>query len=148
MRFKTRYRFWNVFLVVLAVVILLGCMAFISYALFPNEAAMREISSVPTRTYVIRYGEAFYSWFCFFILPLIIFTNLIAEKKKFISLSQGFSYNFIGLFCIRYNSFLFFSLKRLRNQYPSLLVMFFAMVINLSIFFGISFLVAYITNIK
>ena len=147
MRFKVRYSFGSVFLVVLAAVILLGCMAFISYALFPNEAAMREISSVPTKTYVLRYGLGILYVILFFYFTTNYFYYLIVEKKRFISYLKVSVTIIAGSFA--YDSILFYYLpEALQNKYPSLLVMFFAMIINLLPFFGTSLLVAYITNLR
>jgi len=147
MRFKVRYRFWSVFLVVLAVVIFLGCIAFISYALFPNEAAMKEISSVPTRTYVLRYGFGFLYLVLFFYFTQNYFYFLIAEKKRLISFLKVSVMIILASFA--YDTILFYYLpEALRNKYPSLVVMFFGMVINLLPYFGISFVVAYITNLR
>jgi len=147
MRFKVRYSFGSVFLVVLAAVILLGCMAFISYALFPNEAAMREISSVPTKTYVLRYGLGILYVILFFYFTTNYFYYLIAEKKRFIPYLKVSVIIMLGGFA--YDTVLFYYLpEALRTKYPSLLVMFFAMIINLLPFFGISLLVAYISNLR
>jgi LytS/YehU family sensor histidine kinase len=147
MRFKTRYRFWTVFLVVLAVFILFGCLILISYALFPNEAAMKEVNSVPGHIYALRYGSGFLFMVLFFYFSTNYYYKLLGEKKKFISFLKV---SVIILFaCFGYHTILFYFLPQaLRTVYPSLLVMFFTMVINLSIFFGISFLVAYITNLR
>ena len=147
MRFKVRYRFWNVFLVVLSLVIFFGCIAFISYALFPNKAAMRELSSVPPRTYVIRYAINFLFIVLFFYFTINYFYYLIGEKKRFISYLKVSVIIIAGSFA--YDSILFYYLpEALQNKYPSLLVMFFAMIINLLPFFGTSLLVAYITNLR
>ena len=147
MRFKTRFRLWNVFWVVLAVFILFGCLILISYALFPNEAAMREVNSVPAHIYALRYGTGFLFMVLFFYFSTNYYYNLLAEKKKFISFLKVSV--IILLACFAYHIILFYFLPQaLRAKYPSLLVMFFSMVINLSIFFGISFLVAYITTLR
>ena len=68
MRFRVRYSFWNVFLVVLGVVIVIACFAFLSYALFPNEQAMHEINKVPGKTYLLKYGTGFIFMVIFFLL--------------------------------------------------------------------------------
>jgi len=122
-------------------------MAFISYALFPNEAAMREISSVPTRTYVLRYGFGILYVVLFFYFTTNYFYWLIAEKKRFIPYLKVSAIIILGSFA--YDTILFYYLpEALRSKYPSLLVMFFAMMINLLPFFGISLLIAYITNLR
>jgi len=147
MRFKTKYRFWTVFLVLLVVFILLGCVIIISNALYPNEAAMRELSSVPAHTYVIRYTEGFLFMVVFFYFTTNYYYNLLAEKKKFIPFLKVSV--IILLVCFAYYVILFYFFPvALRGHYPSLLVMFFTMVMNLSIFYGISFLVAYITILR
>ena len=79
MRFKTKYRFWTVFLVLLVVFILLGCVIIISNALYPNEAAMRELGSVPAHTYVIRYTEGFLFMVVFFYFTTNYYYNLFAQ---------------------------------------------------------------------
>ena len=147
MRFKTRYRFWHVILVVIAVFILLGCLIMISYALYPNEAAMRQINSVPGHIYALKYGFGFVFMVLFFYFTTNYYYNLLVEKKKFISFLKVSVV--ILLVCFAYHTILFYYLPQaLRETYPSLVVMFFTMVINLSIFFGISFLIAYITVLR
>lgn len=150
MRFKTRYRFWNVVWVVLALVIFFACIAFITYALFPNQEAMNEIKkahSVPTHVYMLKYGMGILFIIFFFYFATNYYYNLLAEKKKIISYIKVSV--IILLACFAYHTPLFYFLpEALREDYPSLLVMFITMVINLSIFFGISFLVAYVTILR
>jgi two-component system, LytTR family, sensor kinase len=147
MRFKTRYRFWHVLLVVLGVFILLGCLIMISYALFPNEEAMRKVNSVPGHIYALKYSFGFFFMVMFSYFATNYYYNLLAEKKKFISFLKVSI--IILLVCFAYHTILFYFLPQaLREVYPSLQVMFFTMVINLSIFFGICFLIAYITILR
>jgi len=147
MRFRVRYSFWNVFLVVLGVVILAACFAFLSYALFPNEEAMHEINKVPGRTYLLQYGTGFIFIVIFFYFATNYFYWLIADRKKFMSYLKVVFIIIIGSFV--YHAILFYLLpEALRRPYPSLLFMFFAMVINLVFYFGVSLLIAYITNLR
>lgn len=147
MRFRVRYRFWNVFLVVLAVVILIACFAFLSYALFPNEQAMHELNKVPGRTYLLRYGLSFIFIVIFFYFTTNYFYWLIADRKKFISYLKVVFIIILGSFV--YHTILFYFLpEALRQPYPNLLFMFVAMVINLVFYFGVSLLVAYITILR
>src|SRR4249920_778234 len=85
MRFKTRYRFWHVVLVVLSFFILMGCLVMIGLALYPNEKAMREINSVPGHIYALKYGFGFFFMVMFSYFTTNYYYNLLAEKKKFIS---------------------------------------------------------------
>src|SRR6185503_20725930 len=87
MRFKTRYRFWNVFLVVLAVFIFMGCIIFITYALFPSDEAKNEMMkhADPAWIYAVRYGIGFLFIVSFFYFATNYYYNLLADKKKFIS---------------------------------------------------------------
>jgi sensor histidine kinase YesM len=136
-----------VLLVVIAVFIFLGCLVMVSYALYPNEAAMKEVSSVPGHVYAVRYGLGFFFIVFFFYFTTNYYYNLFAEKKKFISFLKVSI--IILLVSFLYHTILFYFLpEALRAPYPSLLIMFFTSVINLSIFFGISFLVAYITILR
>jgi two-component system LytT family sensor kinase len=147
MRFRVRYSFWNVFLVVLGVVILAACFAFLSYALFPNEEAMHEINKVPGRTYLLQYSTGFIFIVIFFYFATNYFYWLIADRKKFMSYLKVVFIIIIGSFV--YHAILFYLLpEALRRPYPSLLFMFFAMVINLVFYFGVSLLIAYITNLR
>ena len=147
MRFRVRYSFWNVFLVVLSVVILIACFAFLSYALFPNEQAMHELNRASGKTYLLKYGTGFIFMVIFFYFTINYFYWLIADKKKFISYLKVVFIIILGSFV--FHTILFYFLPdALRQPYPSLLFMFFAMVINLVFYFGISFLVAYITNLR
>src|SRR6186997_117634 len=115
MRFKIRYRFWNVFFVVLAVLILFVCLAVISHVLFPNKEATKEISSVPTRTYIIRFGSNFMFTVFFFYFKFII-TILMA--------------------CVAYDVLLFYFLpEAMENRNRSLLFLAYTMIMYLSIFF-------------
>jgi Histidine kinase len=150
MRFKTRYRFWHVFWVMLALWILFGCIAIIAYALVPNKDAMNEITklkSIPVRTHIIRYGFGFLFCVFFFYFTTNYFYNLIAEKKKFISYLRVSA--IIILACFAYNTILFYFLpEALQNQYTSLVQVFFVMLINLIFYFGISLLIPYVTNLR
>ena len=147
MRFKTRYRFWNVVWIVLGLHILFGCLIMISYALFPNEAAKKELSSVPAHSYALKLGLNFLFTVLFFYFTTNYYYHLIAEKKKFISFLKMSL--IILLICFAYHSLLFYFLPQaLRNKYPSLALMFFSLVMNLSVYFGLSFVVAYITHLR
>jgi len=147
MKFRVRYRFWNVFLIVLAVVICIACFAFLSYALFPNEQAMHELNKVPGRTYLLKYGMGFIYIVIFLYFTTNYFYWLIVDRKKFISYLKVVFIIILGSFV--YHTILFYFLpEALRQPYPTLLFMFFAMVINLVFYFGISLLVAYITTLR
>jgi len=147
MRFKTRFSFWNVFFVVLAFFILIGCLIFISYSLYPNEAAKREISSHPGHTYAIRYGSFFLFMVLFFYFTTNYYYNLFAEKKKFISFLKVSL--IILLIAFGYHTILFyFAPQALQYKPPSLVIMGFSLVINMTIYFAIAFVVAYITNLR
>jgi len=146
MRFKIRYSFWSVSLVVLAFVIFFGCMDFIRNALYPNEAAVREMSSVPTRTYVFRYIFGILYVILFFYFATNYFYYLIAEKKRFIPYLKVSAIIILGSFA--YDTLLFYYLPEALHKYPTLLVMFFAMMTLLLPCFGISLLIAYISNLR
>ncbi|HEY5967391.1 MAG TPA: histidine kinase [Chitinophagaceae bacterium] len=147
MRFKVRHSFWNVFLVLLGVVILIACFAFLSYALFPNEQARHEINSVSGKSYLLKYGKDFIFMVIFFYFTINYFYWLIAERKKIISYLKVVFIIILGSFA--FHAILFYFLpEALSKPYPSILFMFFAMVINLVFYFGVSFLVAYISNLR
>ena len=147
MRFRVRYRFWNVFLVVLGVVILLACFAFLSYHLFPNKEAMQEMNKLSTKTYLLKYGSAFIFIVLFFYFTTNYFYWLIADREKFISYLKVVFIIILGSFV--YHAILYYFLPdALRQPYPSLLFMFLAMVINMVVYFGISLLIAYISNLR
>ncbi|HET6766159.1 MAG TPA: histidine kinase, partial [Chitinophagaceae bacterium] len=83
----------------------------------------------------------------FFYFATNYFYWLIAERKKFISYLKVVFIILLGSFV--YHAMLFYFLPQaLRQPYPSLLFMFFAMVINLVFYFGVSVLVAYITTLR
>lgn len=147
MRFKTRFTFWNVFFVVLAFFILIGCLVIISYSLYPNEAAKREIRSRPGHTYAIRYGLFFLYMVIFFYFTTNYYYNLFAERKKFISFLKV---SLIILFIVfGYHTILYYFFpKALQYQPPSLALLAFSTVTNMTIYFAISFVVAYITNLR
>ena len=147
MRFKTRYRFWNVVWIVLGLHILFGSLIMISYALYPNEAAKRELSAVPAHSHAIKFGMNFLFTVVFFYFTTNYYYKLIAEKKKFISFLKVSL--IILLLCFAHHTLLFYFLPQaLRGSYPSLPLMFFSMVLNLSLYFGVSFVIAYITNLR
>ena len=147
MRFRVRYSFWNVFLVVLGVVILIACFAFLSYALFPNEQAVHEINKVSVRSYLLKYGSGFIFMVLFFYFTINYFYWLIADKEKFISYLKVVFIILSGSFL--FHAILFYFLpEALRQPYPNLLLMFVAMVINMVFYFGVSLLVAYITTLR
>ena len=147
MRFKTRFSFWNVFFVVLAFFILIGCLVFISYSLYPNEAAKREISSRPAHTYAARYGSFFIYMVLFFYFTTNYFYHLFTEKKKFISflkVSLAILAIAFGYHLLLYH----FAPQALQYKPPSVPLLAFSMVTNMTIYFAISFVVAYITNLR
>ena len=147
MRFRTRYRFWNVFFVVLAFFILIGCLVFISYALYPNEAAKREISSHPVHTYAVRYGLFFLFMVLFFYFTTNYYYNLFAEKEKFISFLKVSLV--ILLVAFGYHTLLFYFVPQaMQYKPPSLVIMAFSLVMNITVYFAIAFVVAYITNLR
>jgi sensor histidine kinase YesM len=147
MRFKTRYSFWNVFFIVLAFFILIGCLVFISYSLYPNEAAKREISAIAGHTYAIRYGLFFLYMVLFFYFTTNYYYNLFAEKKKFFSFLNVSL--IILLVAFVYHLLLFYFVpKALQYRPPSLIIMGFSLVTNMTIYFAIAFVVAYITNLR
>jgi LytS/YehU family sensor histidine kinase len=133
--------------ILLGLHILFGCLIVISYALYPNEAAKREIGAVPVRVYLLRYGLGFLFGVFFFYFTTNYYYNLIAEKKKFISfLKISIIILLIGF---GYNTLLFYFVpEAMRNRYPSFALMFFTLIINMSVFFGLSFIIAYITNLR
>ena len=92
MRFKTRYRFWNVVLWVFTVFLFIGCMIFITYALFPNEEAKNEVMKhvEPTWIYMIRYGTGFFFIVVFVYFACNYYYNLLANKKKSITFALPF----------------------------------------------------------
>jgi sensor histidine kinase YesM len=150
MRFKTRYRFWTIFFVLLGIFIFLGCIAFLSYLLFPNEQAKREMTSMHTAAtskYAIKYGIGFLFMVVFIYFSTNYYYKLLVERKRFISFLKVSL--IILLACYAYHTLLFFFFPMaLRNEYPSLPVLYFTMTINLAFLSGICFLVAYITNLR
>lgn len=146
-RFKTRFSFWNVFLIVLAFFLLIGCLVFISYALYPNEAARREISSKPGHTYLVRYGSFFIFMVLFFYFSTNYYYNLLNEKKKFISFLKISLIILLIAFGLHV-SFYYGLPQALQYRPPSLLIMGFSLTMNMAIYFGISFVIAYITNLR
>lgn len=147
LRFKTRFGFWNVFFVALAFFILIGCLVFISYSLYPNEAAKREISSKPGHLYAVRYGSFFIFMVLFFYFTTNYYYNLFAEKKTFISflkVSLAILLVAFGFHLLLY----YFAPEALQYRPPSIALMAFSMVTNMTIYFAISFVVAYITNLR
>lgn len=147
MRFKTRYRFWNVVWIVFGLYILFGCVILISYALYPNEAAKRELGSVKAHVYALRYGLGFVFTILFFYFTTNYYYNLIVQKKKFISFLKVSI--IILLISFGYDTLLFYFFPQaMRYSYPSLPLMFFSAMINMTLFFGLSFVIAYITNLR
>lgn len=146
-RFKTRFKFWNIFFIVLAFFILMGCLVFVSYALYPNEAARKELSSKPGHTYAVRYGLFFIYMVLFFYFTTNYYYNFLAEKKKFISflkVSLAILVIAIGLHALLFN----FAPQVMQYKPPSFVLMAFSTTINMSIYFAISFVIAYITNLR
>jgi len=147
MRFRVRYSFWNVFLVVLGLLILAACFAFLSYALFPNEKAVDEINRMSGKTHFFKYGAGFIFTVLFFYFTTNYFYWLLVDRKKFMSYLQVVFIIILGSFV--YHAILFYFLpEALRQPYPNILLMFVAMVINMVFYFGVSLLVAYITTLR
>jgi LytS/YehU family sensor histidine kinase len=83
----------------------------------------------------------------FFYFTTNYFYWLITDRKKFISWLQVVFLTLLGSFV--YHTILFYALpEALRQPYPNLFVMFIAMVLNLVFYFGLSLLIAYITNLR
>lgn len=150
MRFKTRYRFWTIFFVVLGIFVFLGCIAFLSYLLFPNEQAKKEMTNmhgIANSKYAIRYCIGF-----LFLVTSIYFAanyyyKFLTEKKKFISFLKLSLIILMG--CYLYDTALFYSFPSvILKQYASLPAMYFSSTINMTFLLGICFLVAYITNLR
>jgi len=147
MRFKTRYRFWTVVWIVIAVYLMIGCLIFISYSLFPNEEARKQLSSIPAHIQALQYGLGFLFTVLFFYFTTNYYYNFFVEKKKFISFLKASI--IILLCCFGYDTLLFYFLpEALHRRYSSLAMMFFQMVINMTLFFGLSFIIAYITHLR
>jgi sensor histidine kinase YesM len=133
--------------VVLAFFILVGCLIFISYSLYPSEAAKREISAVAGHTHAIRYSLFFVFMVLFFYFTTNYYYNLFAEKKKFISFLTISLIILVVAF--GYHTILYYFVPQaLQYKPPSLLIMGFSMVMNMTIYLAISFVIAYITNLR
>jgi LytS/YehU family sensor histidine kinase len=108
---------------------------------------LTKLKTTPARTYVIRFGLGFLFSVFFFYLTTNYFYYLIAEKKKFIFYLRFAVITLLA--CFGYHTILFYFLpEALQNPYTSLLQMFFVMLINSIFYFGISLLVAYVTNLR
>jgi len=147
MRFKSRYRFWTVVWIVIAVYLMMGCLIFISYALFPNPEAKRQIGSIPGHIQALQYGLLFLFTVLFFYFATNYYYKLLAEKKKFISFLKVSI--IILLFCLAYDTLLFYFLPQvLYSKNITLPRMYFQTVMNMSLFCGLSFIIAYITHLQ
>jgi LytS/YehU family sensor histidine kinase len=83
----------------------------------------------------------------FFYFTTNYYYNFFVEKKKFISFLKASI--IILLCCFGYDTLLFYFLpEALHRRYSSLAMMFFQMVVNMTLFFGLSFIIAYITHLR
>lgn len=150
MRFKTKYRYWTIFFIVLGVFILFGFIAYISYLFYPNEQAKREMTNmhgIATGNAIIRYGLAYFFIVTFSYFASNYYYKLLTEKKNWVSFLKISL--IILLACYVYDVIIFYSFHSLViKQYASLPAMFFSTTINMSMLGGICFIVAYITNLR
>jgi LytS/YehU family sensor histidine kinase len=117
------------------------------YSLFPNEEARKQLSSIPAHIQALQYGLGFLFTVLFFYFTTNYYYNFFVEKKKFISFLKASI--IILLCCFGYDTLLFYFLpEALHRRYSSLAMMFFQMVINMTLFFGLSFIIAYITHLR
>jgi two-component system, LytTR family, sensor kinase len=150
MKFRTRYRFWNVFWVVLGVYILLGLIAFTMMALFPSRESAREMASVHSKTPVeniIKYCSSFIFSVFFFYFTTNYFYLLITGKKKFISYLKVWICALLGSVAY-YLPFYYYFPEALQQSYPSVMLTVFVVTLNGSFFLGVALLIAYLTNLR
>jgi sensor histidine kinase YesM len=150
MTFKPRYKFWTVFFYVLAAYCLFALIAFLALALVPEKHAadeMAKMKAIPLKTYIIRYGINFSFSVLFFYFTTNIYYALIARKAKFISYLKVSV--IVLLACLAYHIFIFYYLpEALRNEYPTLPLLLFVVLLNTALFITISLVVAYLTNLR
>src|SRR5215212_7017189 len=107
MRFKQRYRFWNVFWVVLGLYILLVIIGIIGLAIMRSSEESK-LTALFTRNYLIKMCIGFVFNVLFFYFTTNYFFNLIAEKKKFLSFLKVSLVAFLA--CFAYYHVVFFAL--------------------------------------
>ncbi|HMJ48177.1 MAG TPA: histidine kinase [Ferruginibacter sp.] len=148
MRFKTRYRFWHVLLVVVCLCILGMTISYFMSVPAGNDGVkeITETGSVPNKNY-IRLPFFFAYLSVFFYFSLNYYYNLVAGNKKIISfLKVTF---IIILVSVAYYIFLFYFLPEAPlNKYSSLSQMLFIMMGSLVPMLIVSFLFAYVTVLR
>jgi len=150
MKFKARYRFWNIFWVVLGIYIFLGLITFAMVALFPSQevaSEMAKLHSSSARSHIIKYTSSFLFCVFFFYFTTNYFYLFITGKKKFISYLKFWILALLA--STAYYIPLFYYLpEALQQSYGSLPLLLFIMMLNGSFFLGIALLIAYLTNLR
>lgn len=149
MKFKTRYRFWHVFLGFVCFAIIAAIIYYSTKGTVTNnkvaENHMPKASSLPGSGLMAPLG--FLYFVIFFYFTLNYYYNLITSNKKFISFFKVTALTILISFV--FYSLLFIYLPgALQKQYRSLLHMFFVMVGNMIPMLIFSFLFAYVTILR
>lgn len=147
MRFKTRYRFWHILLVVLSISIVYVVLYYLTKETVTNKGIVDEITQsapFPGRGFLILLG---FLWFtAYFYFSLNYYYNLLATNKKFISFLRITIA--IILISLVYTSIRFFCTPGATLSDGSLPDMYIEMVVSLIPMLLISFLVAYVTILR
>lgn len=150
MKYKVRYRFWNVFFVVLAVYIVIALIGIAVIMFFPNKDVTTEMVQFHTKTpseHIIKYGSSVLFSVIFFYFTTNWFYHLMVNKKKFISYLK--SWIITLLICSAYYILAYYYFPVVLQQpYGSLTAMLFIMTLNGSFLLGVALLIAYFSNLR
>jgi len=148
MGFKTRYRFWHVVLVFIALCIMA---AFFYYLVYEPNTHKPTVTPVPKPKSSPISGfmalMSFIYFITFFYFTLNYYYNLIAANKKFISFLKVTGAIILIVFI--YNTLLFYLLPdALHGKYNSLFHLFWASAVSMIPMLLFSYLFAYVTVLR
>jgi two-component system, LytTR family, sensor kinase len=148
MGFKTRYRFWHVVLVFLALCILAAIFYFLVYAPATHKETVKAVSKPDSDSSSgSRFLFTLLYFIVFFYFTLNYYYNLIAGNKKFVSFLQ--LTGMILLVVLAYHVFMFYFLPEvLHGKYNSLGHLFWATVGGTIPMLLVSYLFAYVTVLR
>ena len=144
MRFKTRYRFWQVLLGFVSLGVLGAIIYFIVYKQSPTEHVQAPPSPDANPESGLRSLHDFFYYVVLFYFTLNYYYNLVAANKGFISFLKVSVAIILAAFAYKTILFYFFPIV-LHNRHPSPLSVYRAMKSSLAFVIIISFLFSYVT---
>lgn len=152
---KTRYSFWRVFWIVLAIYIFLGIMGFVVLSLASLPTKNFSWDKIKTQHYFLSQVMSFLFSSVFYYFTLNWFYHLIANKKPFVDYIKPFVITIIGFGFYYSLSYYLFSYNKIgmvvndtEVEKLPLSLMIFSYVVSALFSLGVSLLIAYLTYLR